>query len=52
MRIYIMKKKIIERDCVDCKEKIVFIKNRIRCLSCYKLKIIEENKKIQFIDDD
>lgn len=52
MRIYIMKKKIIERDCVDCKEKIPYMRNRIRCLSCYKLKTMEENKKIQFIEDD
>lgn len=47
-----MKKKIIERDCVDCKEKIPYIKYKIRCLSCYKLKTEEENKKIQFIEDD
>lgn len=51
-----MKKKIIERDCVDCKEKIPYMRNRIRCLSCYKLKTMEDtkerNKKIQFIEDD
>ncbi len=47
-----MKKKIIERNCVDCKKNIPYIRNRIRCLLCYKLKIEEENKKIQFINDD
>jgi hypothetical protein len=48
-----MKKKVIERDCVDCNEKIPYMQNRIRCLSCYKLKkTMEENKKIQFIEDD
>lgn len=51
-----MKKKIIERDCVDCKEKIPYMRNRIRCISCYKLKTEkdtkERNKKIEFIEDD
>jgi hypothetical protein len=47
-----MKNKIIERPCIDCKQSIPFIRNRIRCLSCYNLKKFEENKKIQFIEDD
>jgi hypothetical protein len=44
-----MTKKILFRDCVDCKKTIEYMPRRVKCLDCY---LKEKKRKVEFIEDD